>query len=59
MYARFSRKINDGLVHRFIMFILATLAIGAMALTTASWALKPKSVGIAAAPGCRGSGLRR
>jgi hypothetical protein len=32
------------------MFVLATLAIGTMVLTTASWALKPKSVGPASAP---------
>ena len=50
VYARYSRKISNGLVHRFVMFILATLAIGAMALTTASLVLKPKSVGPAAAP---------
>jgi len=35
---------------KFAMIILATLAICTMALATASWALKPKGVGPAAAP---------
>jgi hypothetical protein len=37
-------------MRRIAMFTLATLAFGAMALTTLSWALQPKSVGPAKAP---------
>ena len=37
-------------MRRLVMFTLVTLAIGAMALTTLSWALEPKSAGTAGAP---------